>query len=764
MRGNLKYLTFLTRLSKLLFEILIVIISTMIMTILVTSRGNAASADSEDTRFYRCTGPAAGVQCEAAETKFNSRGATGHTLRIFTVNLTEFKPVEGVFGDSLKIYGYKQQYFTMPDRHFINPPVFSVSFWIKQDRGYTANSSIISHINSSKTAGWYIQSNAKNLDSRIQFSVANSNGKIFSATAPLDTDVFQNIVGIFDGNAVKIYSNGFLVDKVAFSGDYNPDPDVPLNIGLNSYDYRQVWNGAIDEVRLYDKVISDDEIQGLADYGKYLQSSSSLVDEHVVGYWPFDDGLLVDKSENHNDGKIILPSASMVSSPDGRLFYSVRDAGEIRIMNKDGTFLGEPFVRLEANATNESQEILGITLDPDFPTNHFVYALARLEDSATGIVLSRIIRFTELNDVATDQKILLDNIPAASGRRLAGALAFGPDDKLYVATSYTTQIEKSQNANLSGKVLRINRDGTIPQDNPFSNSAIYTQGHSNIFALAFDKTTGTGIVTENNPSRNDEINVLRKGENYDSPAMEQQSLKAGVPKMGNISAIEPVRTYHKAMMPTQALFYDDNKFPSLKGKFLVVSYAETALYGLAFNSTGNLIEEVTIRLPEVLGHIASIAKAPNGDLFLGGENIYKLVSIDNSRETPTYFIEVNSKNIQIKDLSVNLTRKVISIDFMNNNNNVNQGNITGTSVLHIKVPKILIGTIYDVTSEKYNNTASSADKIVDNFKTKETRRVSNVGDTIIDVQLKEIVGNDKIFIKGKSSGLILPPKNRIIYR
>ena len=658
----------------------------------------------------------------------------------------------------------------MLNRSYINPHVFSVSFWIKQDHGNFVNSSVISHVNSSKTAGWYVQSNTKNLDSNIQFSVANSDGKIFSASAPIDTDVFQNIVGEFDGNAVKIYSNGLLIDKVAFNGVYNSDPGVPLNIGLNSYDYGQVWNGAIDEVRLYDKAISEDEIQGLANYGKYLQSLGSPVDEHIVGYWPFDNGLLVDKSENHNVGKIVIPSTNMAYSPDGRLFYAVRDIGEIRIMNKNSTFLGQPFVRLEDNATNESQEILGITLDPDFPANHFVYAFTRLKDSTTGNVLSRVIRFTESNDKAADQKILLDNIPAANGRRFAGALAFGPDDKLYVTASNTSQIEKGQNGNLSGKVLRINRDGTIPQDNPISNSSIYTQGHGNMFGIAFDRTTGTGIVAENNPSRNNEINVLRKGENYGSMTGDQQeqSPKSGVSKIGSILAIKPARTYQKVMAPSQMLFYDDNKFPSLKGKFLVVSYAESVLRGLAFNNTGNLIEEVSVRLPEVRGHIASIAKAPSGDIYIGGENIYKLVSIDNIKDIPTYYIEANSKNIQIKDLSVNLTRKIISIDIVNNKNNknntVNQENMTATPMLSIKVPKNLLGTIYDVTSEKYNNTANSADKIVDNFKTKETLRVSNVGDTIIDIQLKNIDGSDKIFIKGKSSGLIPTPKDRVIYR
>ena len=97
-----------------------------------------------------------------------------------------------------------------------------------------------------------------------------------------------------------------------------------------------------------------------------------------------------------------------------------------------------------------------------------------------------------------------------------------------------------------------------------------------MFGIAFDRTTGTGIVAENNPSRNNEINVLRKGENYGSMTGNQQEQSPkGVPKIGSILAIKPARTYQKLMAPSQMLFYDDNKFPSLKGKFLVVSYAES---------------------------------------------------------------------------------------------------------------------------------------------------------------------------------------------
>ena len=71
--------------------------------------------------------------------------------------------------------------------------------------------------------------------------------------------------------------------------------------------------------------------------------------------------------------------------------------------------------------------------------------------------------------------------------------------------------------NLTGKVLRINRDGTIPEDNPFPNSPVYTLNHRSIFGIAFDKIMGTAIVAENDVRHNDEINVLKKGGNYGFP-------------------------------------------------------------------------------------------------------------------------------------------------------------------------------------------------------------------------------------------------------
>lgn len=221
------------------------------------------------------------------------------------------------------------------------------------------NSSVISYVNEAKTAGWYFESTIRNSEAEIRFSVTNSDGEVFSVTSPTDPGIFQNVIGIFDGRMVKIYLNGILQGSIDFQGAYDASTGTSLNIGLNYYDFGRPWNGAIDEMRIYNRSLSDEEVQKLSSYNEYIQLRGSSRDEGLIVYWPFDKDLH-DLSGNQNDGNIILPTASMVFTPDSRLFFSVRDAGEIRIAKQDGSVMPEPFVSLHKN-----QEIYGITADPD---------------------------------------------------------------------------------------------------------------------------------------------------------------------------------------------------------------------------------------------------------------------------------------------------------------------------------------------------------------------------------------------------------------
>ena len=139
--------------------------------------------------------------------------------------------------------------------------------------------------------------------------------------------------------------------------------------------------------------------------------------------------------------------------------------------------------------------------------------------------------------------------------------------------------------------------------------------------------------------------------------------------------------------------------------------------------TGGLRNELDVRLPGLSGHLIAISKSPNGDIFLGGESIYKLVSIGSNREALTYFVNALGNNsAEVNRMAINLSSKVLSFEVIDKGKEVT-GLVAPPAVsLQLKVPKSLLGGIYDVTSEKYNMTHKATDKLVGKFKIKENRK------------------------------------------
>ena len=220
----------------------------LIIPIIVYS-ANAQSEKSDLSRLvYACIPQGQVARCHPSSNQFDSLVTTGQVQRISTVNLTKIDSTEGVFGDALAINGYRQEYLTIPNKPEIDSQAFSVSFWLKQDAAYVVNSAIISHVNAKKNAGWFLQLNATKAEKTIQFSVTNSDGKIYTVSSPFERGVFQNVVGTFDENELKIYVNGYLSERTKYNGSYTANPDVPLNVGINSYDYGLPWTGIIDEL------------------------------------------------------------------------------------------------------------------------------------------------------------------------------------------------------------------------------------------------------------------------------------------------------------------------------------------------------------------------------------------------------------------------------------------------------------------------------------------------------------------------------------
>ena len=220
---------------------------------------------------------------------------------------------------------------------------------------------------------------------------------------------------------------------------------------------------------------------------------------------------------------------AMAFAPDGRLFIC-EQGGTLRVI-KNGALLATPFLTVTVDSSGE-RGLLGIAFDPNFATNHFLYVYYTAITPATH---NRVSRFTANGDVAVSgsEVVLLDlnNLSSATNHN-GGAIHFGPDGKLYIAVGENANSANSQTvANLLGKMLRINSDGTIPADNPTSfpgiagsptgvNRAIWAVGLRNPFTFGFQAGTGRLFINDVGQNTWEEINEGIAGSNYGWPNCE----------------------------------------------------------------------------------------------------------------------------------------------------------------------------------------------------------------------------------------------------
>src|SRR5205823_2838468 len=170
--------------------------------------------------------------------------------------------------------------------------------------------------------------------------------------------------------------------------------------------------------------------------------------------------------------------------------------------------------------------LLGVTFDPNFASNNFVYVYYTVPGSPAH---NRVSRFTANGDVALGGSELvllnLDNLSSATNHN-GGAIHFGPDGKLYIAVGENANGNNSQTlANLLGKILRINSDGSTPTDNPFFNTAgarkeIWALGLRNPFTFAFQPGTTRMIINDVCQSTWEEIDDGIAGSYYCWPTTE----------------------------------------------------------------------------------------------------------------------------------------------------------------------------------------------------------------------------------------------------
>lgn len=249
---------------------------------------------------------------------------------------------------------------------------------------------------------------------------------------------------------------------------------------------------------------------------------------------------------------------AMAFAPDGRLFICQQN-GRVRIV-KGGTLLPTPFAALSVNSSGE-RGLLGLTFDPGFTTNGYLYLF---HTTSTSPLHNQVVRLKAEGDssVPGSSTVLLElnNVGTATSEN-GGGLQFGTDGKLYIGAGDTSVRSNGQSlATLQGKLLRINPDGTIPADNPFFQAlsgnfrAIWARGLRNPFTLAVAPTSGRIFINDVGDRTWEEINEGKPGANYGWATAEGPST--------NADFIPPVFAYRHGTGPelgraiTGGVFYD----------------------------------------------------------------------------------------------------------------------------------------------------------------------------------------------------------------
>jgi glucose/arabinose dehydrogenase len=237
--------------------------------------------------------------------------------------------------------------------------------------------------------------------------------------------------------------------------------------------------------------------------------------------------------EQQEDEAIVLQPEIEVVAETLRVPWSINKVNETfyvsertgSIVKIDNGKMERQQIELEKPLAKAAEAgLLGFVLDPQFPDNQKAFAYYTYENGQGQF--NRVVVLRHEGNKWTEERILLDKIPSAAYHH-GGRLKIGPDGKLYITTGDATTPELSQEkGSLNGKILRMNVDGSIPEDNPIDNSYVYSYGHRNPQGLVW--IGDTLYASEHGQSAHDEVNVIKPGANYGWPVIQGNEEKAGM--------------------------------------------------------------------------------------------------------------------------------------------------------------------------------------------------------------------------------------------
>ena len=320
----------------------------------------------------------------------------------------------------------------------------------------------------------------------------------------------------------------------------------------------------------------------------------------------------------------------MAFLPDGRILVTQK-AGELVIVSADGKSVGAPVGGVPAVHSAGQGGLLDVALDPDFATDPWVY-LSYSEPGSAGSGTA-VARGRLVGNALQNVGVIFRQLPKVSGNGHYGSrLVFRPDKTLFVTLGERQKGSPAQDlASHLGKVVRINRDGSVPAGNPKLGAGaqpeIWSYGHRNIQGAALHPTTGELWDLEHGPQGGDEINIARAGGNYGWPVRSYgchygdrggEACRIGGGRHAP-EFVEPLTTWAPtSIAPSGLVFYTGALFPEWQGNLFVGALAGQALWRVVLSGDKVIAREpLFASLGERIRHVT---QGPDGALYLLTDN------------------------------------------------------------------------------------------------------------------------------------------------
>jgi glucose/arabinose dehydrogenase len=310
-------------------------------------------------------------------------------------------------------------------------------------------------------------------------------------------------------------------------------------------------------------------------------------------------------------------------SKDGWIWFSEKQGRINRFLPESGPLQEVHFIE-EVHQSADSSGLHALALHPEFPAVPYVYVHYTYSPDR-----SRLTRFTfNSSDILLeDRTILLDEIPASSNYN-GSRLVFSSDQqKLFLALGHARKSHLAQDLNVhSGKILRMNIDGSIPRDNPFPDSLIWTSGHRNPQGLAM-ADNGILYSSEHGSSKDDELNLIEKGKNYGHPDVRgfcDSEEEAAYCDQHAVTV--PLTAWTPTLGVAGIEYYDHEAIPEWRNSILMAtlkSYRKEGgrrLLVLGLNNEGNKIVDINEYFMNTFGRLREVMAAPDGRIFLFTSN------------------------------------------------------------------------------------------------------------------------------------------------